>query len=172
MKKSSTREILNAVSMIPGIWVGYELLTKLHCGITFPVMYMLFSCASMIHHFHSAFICYNHILLRIDLLFQQGCAITVLCKEGEVVRLMYVLFLAFMSLLIDLAKNKRFGYAINGMIMMILADLYGVDVKLMCLTDILVFMYGNITRSIHAHAVFHLVAHYIVLTISHRMCLS
>lgn len=158
--------------MIPGIWLGYQLLRLFRCGMTFPITYMLFSCASMIHHFHSAFIYYNHILLRFDLLLQQGCAITVLCKENEMVRLMYVFFLAFMSILIDLTKNKRFGYAINGMIMMIVADLYGTDVKLMCLTNILIFMYGNITRSIHAHAVFHLFAHYIVFNISQRMCLS
>jgi hypothetical protein len=171
MKKVSAREVLNAVSMIPGIWLGYTLLTRFHCGLVFPITYMLFSCASMSHHFHSAFFYYNHVLLRFDLLLQQACAITVLCKEGELVRLMYVLFLAFMSMLIDLTKNKRFGYAINGIVMMIVADFYGSDVKLMCLTNILIFMYGNITRSIHAHAVFHLFAHYIIFNISRQLCL-
>lgn len=170
MKKDFVREVVNGTTMIPGIILGMIWFFRNQCGVLFPTTYVIFSTASMIHHLHTGFIGYNHTLLRIDLLTQQASAISIIIMENDNLRLVYAVLLTMLSLLVNLKRRRKMGYAINGFLILVVADIYQPYIRMMCLSNIIIFLYGAITKSVYAHGVFHLFAHYITMYATYRMC--
>jgi hypothetical protein len=168
---SYLHEVINGVSMIPGIFTGIYWNFMDTCDLSMvSYIYIYFSIVSMIHHLFVAHYYYNFKLLRLDVISQQIVSLTILSKKGEHLYIIIIAFLSTLLFFVNFKKRKYIAYGTNAVIMFIMSYVFDFKIKIYFFICISIFLMGQILHDDFTHGLFHLFIHIMMHNIVLQLC--